>query len=89
MKLEAGAIERQAQGMGDAQMQALMQGLQQLQATVDALATEMARRAAGKIVRDQRGRVAGTVDAQGNPISMIERDANGRVAGVKPASNLQ
>ena len=67
------------------QVQQVVAALQDLQTTVQALAQEMARRSSGQIVRDKAGRVAGMVDAQGAPISVVQRDAGGRVVGIAPA----
>lgn len=92
LKLGAAGIGQQNDEMHaghQAGMQQVMQALQMLQATVQALAQEQARRASGKIVRDQRGRVAGLVDANGEMVSQIERDPAGRVAGIKPAGSIQ
>jgi hypothetical protein len=82
--------EREGKGAETvSQVQQVVSAIQDLQTTVQSLAQEMARRSSGQIVRDKSGRVAGMVDAQGVPISVIERDASGRVLGVKPAAGLQ
>lgn len=89
MDVESAQAERTSNQEERLQLAQVVSVLEQMRGAFEALAGEVSRRSSGRIVRDARGRVAGTVDEQGNPISMIERDGNGRVAGIRPADNLQ
>jgi len=94
--LEVERIRLEAQGIAQAstEQSAHMQQMlaqviaqaQQLHQAVEAMAGESRRRASARIVRDAQGRVAGTVDASGAPIAVIERDQAGRVMGLGPAN---
>ena len=94
--IEVERIRLEAQGIAQAstEQSAHMQQMlaqviaqaQQLHQAVEAMAGESRRRASARIVRDAQGRVAGTVDASGAPIAVIERDQAGRVMGLGPAN---
>lgn len=88
LRMQAQGIPQQNMMMHEAHqqnVQATVQAIQDMGRMLESILAETQRKSRARVVRDARGRVSHTVDEQGNPISVFERDQNGRVVGVMPA----